>query len=100
MKTLTTKDFKRFYTKNFKKKFYNELIIHYAKSNYEQGRIGISISTKLKLNAVRRNLQKRWIKETLKDYNLGYDINFLVIKEFNSLEEASKALKIALKSIS
>ena len=100
MKTLTTKDFKQFYTKNFKKKFFNELIIHYTKTNYEPGRVGISISTKLKLNSVKRNLQKRWIKDSLKDYNLNYDINFLVIKEFNSLEEVSKALKIALKSIS
>ena len=98
MKTLTTGEFKNFYEKDFKKKFFDKFILHYQNSN--EGSFGVSVSTKLKFNSVQRNKYKRWTKEIMRSQETPLKINIIIIKELSSFLEFSKDLNKALKSVS
>lgn len=94
METLTTKEFRKFYEKSFKKMTSVNFTIHFRKQ--EVSKIGYSVSKKNHKLAVERNrikrLLKAWIAESGAEL-ASMELNLIVSKPLNLQDKSLILLK-------
>lgn len=103
MKTLTTKDFTKFYQGSFKKRSLGPWLVHYREASLE-AKVGLSVSTKVYKRAVKRNKIKRLLRIWLKEAELAnLELNIILTKSLilqeKELLTAKKELFQLLKNL-
>ena len=84
----------------------SSFLLKFLKNNGKILRVGVGVSSKITRKAVKRNYHKRvlraLLKETIKDFTVGYDIIFILQKgaEEKKFKELKEDVQELLKKVS